>query len=104
MRGRLSIRDGKSPVVIVESITPWEKVEDIPQVIEKKVYLRFDTKNIDTYNKVKKITSSYPGTCQIIIKCSSTGNVFSFNAKVDVNNYLENELVGLLGDKNVVIK
>ena len=102
VRGRLSIRDGKSPVVVADTIIPWEKKsEEVVQ--EKKIYLRFDTGDIDTYNKVKTIASSYPGKNQIVIKCTSTGKVFSFNAKIDINNYVENELVGLLGEKNVVI-
>lgn len=103
IKGRVSIRDGKSPIVVAETIIPWEKA--VPQeFVDKKVYLRFDTKDIDVYNKVKKIAASYPGQAQIIIKCSSTKMVFSFNTKVDVNNYLINELVGLLGEENVVIK
>ena len=101
IRGRLSIRPGKSPVVIAESLTPWEKAEEVK---EKKVYLRFDTKDIDIYQKVKDIISSYPGKMPVVIKCSSSNKAFSFSAKVDANNYLENELVGLLGEKNVVIK
>ena len=97
------IRDGKSPVVVAENIIPREKAEE-KEVEVKKVYLRFDTKNIDVYNSVKKITASYPGQASIIIKCLSSKQVFSFNAKVDINNYLINELIGLLGEENVVIK
>ena len=102
VRGKLSIRDGKSPVVIADTVIPWEKKEE--QVAsEKKIYLRFDTRDIDIYNKVKFIASNYPGKNQIIIKCSSTGKAFSFNTKIDVNNYIQNEFVGLLGEQNVVI-
>ena len=103
IRGRISIRDGKSPIVVAESVIPWEKVEE-KQVVDKKVYLRFDTKNIDIYNSVKKIAASYPGQSSIIIKCLSTKQAFSFNAKVDINNHLLNELIGLLGEENVVVK
>lgn len=102
VRGRLSIRDGKSPVVVADTIIAWEKKEE-EVVQEKKIYLRFDTTNLDLYNKVKVIASSYPGKNQVIIKCTSSGKAFSFNAKIDVNNYVQNELVGLLGEKNVVI-
>ena len=68
------------------------------------VYLRFNTKDIDLYDKVKKITSSYPGKSPVVIKCTSSNKGFSFNTKVDVNNYLKNELIGLLGEDNVIIK
>ena len=68
------------------------------------MYLRFDTQNVDLYNKVKKISASYPGQAQVIIKCTSTNKAFSFNTKVEINNYLTNEFIGLLGEENVVIK
>ena len=103
VKGKLSIRDGKSPVVIAESIVPWEKQEE-EQADIYTVYLRFDTKNIDLYDKVKKIVSSYPGKSALIIKCSSQNKAFSFNTKVEVNNYLKNELIGLLGEENVIIR
>lgn len=104
IKGRISIRDGKAPTVLAESIYSWEKVEETVQDTTQKVYLRFDTKDIDIYNSVKRITSSYPGKAQIVVKCTTSGNVFSFNTKVEINNYLTNELIGLLGESNVVIK
>ena len=104
IKGRLSMRDGKSPVVVAEAVLPWAKNDAQDDDGNKKVYLRFNTKNLDTYNFVKKIASSYPGQSPIIVKCSETKQVFTFNIKVDVNNYLINELIGLLGEENVVCK
>ena len=105
VKGRVSMRDGKAPTILAESIIPWEKPETSTEVkTGEKVYLRFDTQDVDVYNHVKRISASYPGQAQIIIKCTSTGKVFSFNTKVEVNNYLTNELFGLLGESNVVIK
>lgn len=40
----------------------------------------------------------------MIIKCSASNKAFSFNTKVEINNYLKNELIGLLGEENVIIK
>ena len=102
IKGKLSIRDGKSPVVIAENIKEWEKLEQANE--NQTVYLRFDTKDIDLYEKIKKVISYYPGKSSIIIKCTSSNKAFSFNTKVDVNNYLKNELIGLLGEENVIIK
>ena len=105
VRGRLSIRDGKSPVVIADSILPWAKKEEEQKGDDnRKVYLRFDTQDENVYNKVKQTTADHPGQAQIIIKCTSTNKAFSFNTKVDINNYLINELIGLLGEENVIIK
>lgn len=104
VKGKISIRDGKTPCVLAEAIIPWEKNEETEVQVVKKIYLRFNTKDIDIYGSVKRIAASYPGESQVIIKCLASGNVFSFNAKVEINNYLENELIGLLGEANVVIK
>lgn len=103
VRGKISIRDGKSPIVIAESLQQWEKPEE-KKIDGRKVYLRFNTKDIDISEKVKKIASSYPGDSNVIVKCSSSGQAFSFSTKVDINNYLQNELIGLLGEENVIIK
>ena len=104
VRGKVSIRPDSNPVILVESITPWQKKDEQKNNLEKKIYLRFDTKDIDLYNKVKTIISSYPGENSIVIKCSSSSSVFAFNLKVDINNYLLNELIGLLGETNVITK
>ena len=105
IRGKLSIRDGKSPVVIAEAIIPWEKkTEEEPKRENQKLYLRFNTQNEEVYNNVRKITASYPGQAQVIVKCSASNKAFSFNTKVEINNYLKNELIGLLGEENVIIK
>ena len=104
IRGRTSIRSGSNPVILVESITPWQKKEEEIFSSDKKVYLRFDTKNIDIYDKVKSIVSTYPGKSQVVIKCTSKNSAFAFSSKVDLNNYLINELIGLLGEENVIIK
>ena len=105
IRGKISIRDGKSPCVLAESMIAWEKKgEESQTVVGKTIYLRFDTKNIDVYNKVKKIASTYLGDSQVVIKCTSSGKAFAFSAKVDANNYLINEFIGLLGEENVVVR
>ena len=104
IRGRTSIRSGNNPVILVESITPWQKKEEETFSSDKKLYLRFDTKNIDVYDKVKHIVATYPGASQMVIKCTSKNSAFAFSSKVDLNNYLINELIGLLGEENVIIK
>ena len=104
IKGKVSIRQGNTPVILVENVIPWQKKEVENNFNDKKIYLRFDTKNIDIYQKVKNIVSSYPGENQVIIKCNSSQTAFAFNLKVDINNYLINELIGLLGETNVVIK
>ncbi len=104
VKGHVSIRDGKSPVIVVDALIPWKKAEEEVEEKVQKLYLRFDTKDIDIYQRVKNIILSYPGKAPVVIKCYSTGNAFSFSSKVELNNYLINELTGLLGESNVKIK
>ena len=103
IRGKVAMRDGRAPSIVADNIIPWEK-KGAEVKKEQTVYLRFDTKNIDMYNRVKKICSTYSGEAQVIIKCTSSNKAFAFNAKVDPNNYLINELMGLLGEENIVVK
>ena len=106
VRGRISIRDGKAPSVVVDTLLEWErkKEEDLPQNSDKKLYLRFNTLDQDIYNSVKMISANHPGGSQVVIKCSETNKAFAFGVKLDLNNYLINELIGLLGEKNVVVR
>lgn len=104
IKGRVSIREGKSPIVVVDTIIPWENKEVELIKTEKKIYLRFDTKNIDIYNTVKRISATYPGDASVVIKCTSSGQAFGFTTKVEINNYLLNEFIGLLGEENVVVR
>ena len=103
IRGKVSIRDGKSPIILGEAIFPWEKKE-IEATVEQKLYLRFNTENSEIFNKIKEIIENYPGNNQIIIKCTSTGEAFSMNKRVMINNYLVNEIIGYIGEENVVVR
>ena len=104
IRGKISLRPGSNPVILAENVSSWQKKEEENNISEKKLYLRFDTKDPDVYGKVKAIVSSYPGESQIVVKCNSSDSAFAFSSKVDINNYLINELIGLLGEANVVLK
>lgn len=105
VRGRISLRPDKDPCIIADTIIAWEKVGDKTEgKQERKLYLRFDTEDVDTYGRVIKILHSYPGNSIVICKCTSTNKTLAFSCKVDINNYLENELCGLLGEQNVIIK
>ncbi len=104
VRGRVSIRDGKPPSIVIDNLLQWEQKEQTETKLEQKLYLRFNTQNADIYNRVKEIASAHAGNSQIIIKCSETNKAFSFANKIDVNNYMLNELIGLLGEQNVIVR
>ena len=67
--------------------------------------MKFDVNDKNTYLKVEEILSSYPGTSQIVIKDELTSSVFMLkNRNVKINDGLINELIGELGEKNVVVR
>ena len=104
IRGKISLRNGMASV-IAEDVVQWIKAEEQQETISsKKLYLRFDTKNIDIYNKVMRTLQSYVGDCSVIIKCTTLDKAFALNVSVDANNYLLNELYGVIGNENVVLK
>ena len=101
VKGRISMRNG-TPSVTAEEIIPWHKKEDeIKKAQEEKLYLKFDTKDIDLFGKVTSALRAYPGDTEVVIKCTSNNRPFAFNQKVETGNYLLNELYGLLGVDNV---
>lgn len=107
IRGRISIRDGMAPTAVGESIFLWR--EDDAKTTQSKptkerLCLRFDTKNPDIYSKVKNSIASYPGETQVVIKCSSSNKVFVYQQTVKINNYLVNELSGIIGNENIVVQ
>lgn len=101
VKGRISMRNG-TPSVTAEEIIPWHKKEDeVKRAQEEKLYLKFDTKDIDLFGKVTSALRAYPGETEVVIKCTSNNRPFAFNQKVETGNYLLNELYGLLGVDNV---
>ena len=105
IKGKISIRNF-TPSVIADEVISWTKAEEVEEkkIETKKLYLRFDTKNIDIYNKVISSLRSYSGDCDVIVKCTTENKAFALNFKVDTNNYLINELIGIIGNENVILK
>ena len=105
VKGKINIRDGNTPSLVADSVFEWK--EDEQKQKEQgigKVFLRFDTKDIDIYSKVKNTLLSYPGEAQVIIRCTSTGSAFNFQNKVAISNYLVNELSGIIGNENIIVQ
>ncbi|MBO7527921.1 MAG: DNA polymerase III subunit alpha [Clostridia bacterium] len=106
VRGKLSLRDGETPIVTVDGISVWhDKDEQVntENNTDKTLYIKFDTNDKTIYNKAMLILSVYSGECPVICKCTSTNKAFKVNKKVNPNNLLINELVGLLGEGSVVL-
>ena len=105
VKGKINVRDGNNPSLIADAVFLWDDEEKVKKEDKRgKLFLRFDTKNIDIYSKVKNSLSSYPGEAQVIIRCTSSGLAFNYQNKVSINNYLINELSGIIGNENIVVQ
>ena len=104
VKGKINVRDAGDISLIGDSIFLWseEEKEKEKKVTKSRLVLRFDTKDIDIYSKVKNTLLSYPGDIQVVIRCTSSGSAFNYQSKVTMNNYLLNELSGIIGSENIV--
>ena len=104
--GKLSLRDGESPIITADTVSIWHDKNEAQNQIanaEEKLYLKFDTKNTKIYNKIMLILSVYSGSCPVVCKCTSTNQSFKINKMVNPNNILINELIGVLDESSVVL-
>ena len=105
--GRISIREGESPIVMVEKIEFWqdtEKPEASPAPAETQVHklcLKFDLTNESLKDEVFKILEFYPGDVPVVAKCTKTNRAYGLPFKVDASIALQNELMGLIDEDSV---
>ena len=112
VKGKISIREGEKPIVLVEDIKPW-KLEEIEQKIEqkneknsnqhKKLYLKFSSNDNVLLAKVVEILANYKGEMPVALQCIDKQKLFSLNYKVDGSNALINELCSVLDETNIKI-
>lgn len=106
--GRVSMKDDDGILIVANKIFPLAKKQnDEPQEEtepSKTLYLKYDTLNENLHTRIMSILKSYPGKSPVIVKCATTGTAFKVNLMITVNNYLINELGGLLDENCVVIK
>lgn len=106
IKGRINIRDDRPPSAVGEVVILWKDEEAQAQKAKPKerLCLRFDTKNPDVFCKVKNSIATYPGETQVVIKCTSSNKSFVYQNSVKINNYLINELSGIIGNENIVVQ
>ncbi|MBQ7602599.1 MAG: DNA polymerase III subunit alpha [Clostridia bacterium] len=106
--GKISVREGESPIVTVDKIEFWEdseKPEDIaPQEIktpQNKLCLKFDLTNDKLKEQICNLLEFYPGDVPVLVKCTVQNKAFVLPYKVTANTALQNELMGLLDEESV---
>ncbi|MDE6583530.1 MAG: hypothetical protein K2K31_02650, partial [Clostridia bacterium] len=105
VKGKINVREGMPMSAVGDIVIPWKEEDAEGKVVSKeRLCLRFDTKNPDIYSKVKNSISSYPGETQVVFRCTSSNKTFVYQDKVKINNYLVNELSGIIGNENIVVQ
>ncbi len=106
VHGKLSIRNGERPCVMVDSLTPWELKGNTTEVKEKSIktlYLKYDISNIALHDDVYKTLNTYPGFSPVVV-VDLNGNAFKLKVNVNPNSFLLSELHAYIPDEYIKLK
>ncbi len=103
INGKFSYRVGREPIIMAERISIMQE-EEQQETADKTLYLKYDVKNTKINDKVNLILSLYKGEYPVVARCTSNNKAYKLAKKVNGNNHLINELIGLLGEENVLLK
>ena len=95
IKGKLSIREGEAPSVLVDSIVPWQTETEEAKHVEEKpktLYLKYDLTDKDLHYQVFDLLKSHLGATPVVVKCSVENKTYKLNVLVDASNILINEL------------
>jgi len=105
--GKISVRDGQSPIIIADSIELMSRQNsamEIPTSPQQKLYLRFNLQDpivkADCFNAL----TSYSGDIPVVIKDTATGNAFAPDIKIRECKAILYELNQILGEENVKLQ
>ena len=111
VKGRLSVRDEKSPQIMADSIQPLREglPEEAPagrtdgKVLDGQVlYLRFPGAQSPEFEHMKLVFQMFPGTTPVKMRMADTGKLFGTNCLL--HRALLEELRETIGGENIVIK
>jgi len=101
VKGKLSIREGERPTVLIDSIENWKakNSEEKPQEKPKTLYLKYDLQNVELHENIYKLLSEYKGSTPVIVKCETLGKSYRLNIHVDPQGTLLDELHAFVKDE-----
>ncbi len=118
IKGRVSIRVGDKPIIIVESLdyldekkhldntkqsenkAVFGESKKVEEVIQK-VYLRFDVNNKQLVSEVGDILSCYSGKCPVFVQHDK--KLYNLGVSVAPSSTLEAEIASVIGEGNIKI-
>ena len=105
VKGTLSIREDEKPKVLINSAEPLDNaLSDMKK--EKILYIRFDTNEGDTFDRVREALAPFSGEIEVRLFFEDTKKVVRvpknlyFNGSLSAVEILKSEF----GDTNVVLK
>ena len=104
INGKLSIRPGKEPIIMLERLTELKQEEVVDEEPKKTLYLKYNTKDIKLNDKINLVLNLYKGECPVVVRCTQDNKAYRNSKTVNGNNHLLNELIGLIGEENVILR
>ena len=104
--GKLSIRSGEKPCVMVDKLVEWDLKSNAEEVKEKSIktlYLKYDISNINLHDDVYKTLKTYPGFSPVTV-VDMNGKAFKLNLNVNPNSFLLSELHAFIPDEYIKLK
>ena len=103
--GKFSYRPGKEPVVMVERLSLMQNYEQKEEVVaDKTLYLKYNMEDQKISDKINLVLSLYKGEYPVVVRSTADNKAYRLPQKVNGNNHLINELIGVVGDGNVILK
>ncbi len=104
--GKLQLREGRAPSVMIEKMFPFEEtadaaVLDAGEAKVKRKMLGIKLTGGESVDEICEILSAYPGDVEVILK-SPEGKVFKASEKVRECNGLKIELSSVLDEQNFI--
>ena len=103
IHGKLSIRTGEKPVVLVDNVTEWKLDTNVEEKKIPTLYLKYDVSNIAIHDDIYKTLSNYPGESPVTV-VDLNNKPFRLNLRVNPSSFLINELHAFLADEFIKLK
>lgn len=99
--GKVNVRVGEMPTVLVEKVIPWDTEDKMVNTIEapKTLYLKYDTTNLSLHENIMDTLKHYKGNTDVIVKCSSTGQAYKLGVTINPDSFVLSELHAYISDQ-----
>ena len=113
--GKVSIRVGDKPIILIESIDFLDDNSEKPPILQaqpaqasnnastkvKKVYLQFNLTDKKIVKTLNDIFNGYPGKSPVFVQFNK--QLYNLNVFVDATNSLKAEVAAVIGEQNIKI-